>query len=400
MTEALEPNIVPEWADENTSKQLPVLRRKGEGQRLEYMREFPGQVRELAKEIAAFATSGGGLILIGVDDGGNLAGLTQTDTISERDELIRRIEGLANGTVSPSTTPKAGFAREGRNTVLFIRVHKGNQPVYYCNGKPYLRHLTESRPAKPEEVIARVLSWAGVAQTSEGIQVDESSEFHWKKHLDTILVDLLIVMDEMPRLKLNPGPDHLESTCEHSAQQLRNLVIEYLQDEEALAESLDGLADDCDQIVATLSSRHSGMWDLLERGCPPVRKRAADLRRNLIGDSVAGDLLLAEAARSITVAPRKLRRLLERFDQMIGCHRQDDVLAEAGGVGEELLPLTYSRLGFLSDDDMNRLREAAMDIHLLLNHEQWYDTYGSENQLKDRITEQTKVIETVASKID
>ena len=134
------------------------------------MQQFPSQVRDLGKEIAAFATSGGGVILIGVDDVGRLIGLAHMDQVSERDNYLRRIQGIAHGTVAPPITPHVGFACEGSTTVLFIRVQEGNQPVYYCEGRPYIRHLTESRPAKPEEVVARVMQYASARTASEPSQ--------------------------------------------------------------------------------------------------------------------------------------------------------------------------------------------------------------------------------------
>jgi hypothetical protein len=47
----------PPWADEQLSKDLPHLRARGENQDLEYMESFPQNMRDLGKEIAAFATS-------------------------------------------------------------------------------------------------------------------------------------------------------------------------------------------------------------------------------------------------------------------------------------------------------------------------------------------------------
>ena len=49
---------MPQWADERLSADLPVLRARGESQELEYIESFPQNVRELGKEIAAFATCG------------------------------------------------------------------------------------------------------------------------------------------------------------------------------------------------------------------------------------------------------------------------------------------------------------------------------------------------------
>ena len=90
---------LPGGADEEVSRQLPTLRSRGEGQHIEYMRSFPEQARDLGKEIAAFASSGGGRILIGVEDDGSLRGVLQIEDPAERDRLVKRVEGICRGTV-------------------------------------------------------------------------------------------------------------------------------------------------------------------------------------------------------------------------------------------------------------------------------------------------------------
>ncbi len=65
---------LPDWADTRLSGELAILRSRGEGQNLEFKREFPKQATDLAKEIAAFATSNQGTILLGVSDSGDLVG--------------------------------------------------------------------------------------------------------------------------------------------------------------------------------------------------------------------------------------------------------------------------------------------------------------------------------------
>jgi predicted HTH transcriptional regulator len=88
---------MPDWADEQLSKDLPVLRAQGEGQQLEYIESFPANTRDLAREIAAFATSNTGTILIGVADSGDLVGVEGAESLEARDSLLRRIEGICRG---------------------------------------------------------------------------------------------------------------------------------------------------------------------------------------------------------------------------------------------------------------------------------------------------------------
>ncbi len=147
------------WADPEFSSRLPELRAQGEGTSLEYMASFPSSVRELGKEIAALATSGGGLILLGVADDGDLAGLGDMTSSEARDSVLRRLEGICHGMVKPSVTPHVTFGAENGEAVLGIDVPRGSEPVYYCNNVPYLRHLTEARPAEPHEVVELVRAW-------------------------------------------------------------------------------------------------------------------------------------------------------------------------------------------------------------------------------------------------
>jgi hypothetical protein len=44
------------------------------------------------------------------------------------------------------------FEQHGQAWVARIEVPKGPEPVYFSNDKPYIRHGSTSRPAKPQEV--------------------------------------------------------------------------------------------------------------------------------------------------------------------------------------------------------------------------------------------------------
>lgn len=149
----------PLWADADLSAELPLLRAKGEGQTLEYIELFPSNAQELAREVAALATSGGGTILLGVDDEGGLTGLNEALSVRGRDEIVRRIEGICRGPVKPAITPTVRIGWDAGVAVVVLVIPRGSQPMYYCNGKPYVRHLSESRPAEPHEVIEKIHAW-------------------------------------------------------------------------------------------------------------------------------------------------------------------------------------------------------------------------------------------------
>ena len=64
--------IIPKWASEEISAQLPKLRETGETNSVDFKEDFPDQAHRLGKEIAAMATSGGGRIFLGPISGGRI----------------------------------------------------------------------------------------------------------------------------------------------------------------------------------------------------------------------------------------------------------------------------------------------------------------------------------------
>jgi predicted HTH transcriptional regulator len=147
---------IPAWANVELSQDLPALRASGEGWDLEYKRELPAQAHEIATEIAAFATSGGGRILIGVSDTGELVGLDAASA-DAADKLRLRAQGILKN-VRPGVKADVLVGSEDGKTVLYIRLGKQDEPIYYYDYRPYIRVGTMSRPAEPEEVKERV--WA------------------------------------------------------------------------------------------------------------------------------------------------------------------------------------------------------------------------------------------------
>lgn len=128
----------------------------GEGQEIEFIQEYPKQAHDLAKEIAAFATSNPGTIYLGVDDDGKVIGIPDIDTIAGKDALRLRIEGVCSNSVLPAIIAKVEFERysalDTELDIAVIKVPRGPAPVYYSNNIPYVRHVSRSRPAQHQEV--------------------------------------------------------------------------------------------------------------------------------------------------------------------------------------------------------------------------------------------------------
>jgi predicted HTH transcriptional regulator len=137
----------PAWANEEITKLLPEIRAKGEGPSYEFKEDFPEQSHGLAKEVAAVATSGGGLILIGVRDDGTVAGLDE----NERDKLYHRAKGIASQ-VQPRVDCDVSLCYDEKFILVVCIRDKQSEPVFYYDYRPYLRDGRSSRPATPDEV--------------------------------------------------------------------------------------------------------------------------------------------------------------------------------------------------------------------------------------------------------
>lgn len=136
---------------------IAALIAAGEGQIVDFKDynsvESPDLQRDLAKHIAAFATGGGGILLIGVRDDGAISGISGADSIAGRDRWRKAIFA-ASRSVKPAIIVAPEFLDVGGLVVLAVRVPHGAEPVYYVANRPYIRDGQASRPAEPDEVKA------------------------------------------------------------------------------------------------------------------------------------------------------------------------------------------------------------------------------------------------------
>ena len=99
--------------------------RQGEGQFLEFKKKTD-HPDKIVRELVAFANSGGGVLLIGVDDNGTISGLKFPD----EDQYV--MEAALYQYSKPS--PIVSFSRvklNGKNEILQLTVSPGNQKPYY-----------------------------------------------------------------------------------------------------------------------------------------------------------------------------------------------------------------------------------------------------------------------------
>ena len=144
---------------------LEFALRDGEGWHIEFKECMPDQARDLAIEVAALSSQGGGgTIFLGVRDNGDILGIGGVETVKDRDQWRHRIAQIATRVVQPPNPVTVYFNERDGLGLIKIWVPEGSAPIYYVDHIAYIRNLDESRKATPEEIeeyIARRSSTGG-----------------------------------------------------------------------------------------------------------------------------------------------------------------------------------------------------------------------------------------------
>jgi len=114
-----------------------------EGQFIEFKTAISAS---LSKELAAFANSGGGAILLGVDDKGAVKGITNPN------RQISVIESYARN-LDPALPVKVKLHKIEDKEILLIEIPDGKDKPYSCSEGFYLRSGASTQKMKRDEII-------------------------------------------------------------------------------------------------------------------------------------------------------------------------------------------------------------------------------------------------------
>lgn len=374
--------VVPSWIDETLSETLPVLRDRGEGQHLEFMVEYPKNGYELSREIAAFASSNAGTILIGVSDDGELIGLPDLDTNNGRDTILRRVEGVCSGNIRPAITPVVKFAQEVDAVVLVIEVPRGSQPIYYSKNTPYIRHLSSSRPAEPHEVIDRISEWfkTSPVKATEG---DPKSQF--LSSIAESMVTTLMLADQVEERNVKPWLDYLQYQAKGIAGQLRELAAEGIAAETNLDTPLRDIADWLDRAGSHVHTMGGESWKTYTRYWAAAREHAQKVMAAHIYSVPLSDSSQEETSDLIRKALRQLADLDNRAKDMADNARMEELQSETSRIGSLLLRLSYYRIDDIAPGLGAALRPLASDLDLLETERLYMDGGQSVSRILEKL---------------
>jgi len=387
---------LPSWVDEQLSSDLPILRSQGEGQHLEFKEIFPQNTRDLAKEIAAFATSNQGTILVGVSDSGDLVGITGADDQKERDSILKRLEGICRGTVKPAITPIAKFAYENELVVLVINVPHGKQPVYYSGNTPYLRHLTESRPAEPHEVVDLIsehLINRGIGEDKGGD--DLRSSFY--SELARIIGDTLIYANQVDERNVNPWLDQWRSAFGYAAEELRELAAQDLAIDDNLDEELRDIANSLDEVSKFRLTL--GCGPALDKLVKKAKEKLESIKGSKIDNIALSQDSLDYIKETIITTARKLRDLVTRSNDLVESGNIEELQEDASELGYDILRVSKFNIVNLGKGVKESLIDVGRTLHLIETMRISMDGGASMRAIVEKIAQSSDDLETIIKNI-
>jgi hypothetical protein len=125
-------------------EQLNSILSRGEGQHAEFKSDFPKQAHKIAKSMVAFSNSGGGIILMGVDNDGSPVGIRSPS------DAVDRLADIAKG-CNPPLWPTIGRTYITLD-VTVVYAELSHSPISMYGGKVYIRVGATSREASGKEI--------------------------------------------------------------------------------------------------------------------------------------------------------------------------------------------------------------------------------------------------------
>ena len=118
----------------------------------------------LAAELVAFSNSDGGQLFLGVDDSGNVTGLTSLDVA----RLNQLISNVASQSVRPSINPQTENIIHPNGLVMVVSVSPGiSKPYMDKDGVVWVKNGADKRRATSREEIQRMFQRAGLIHGDE-----------------------------------------------------------------------------------------------------------------------------------------------------------------------------------------------------------------------------------------
>lgn len=178
---AFGPNVVQRLLDGDPETVIGLARER-EGQWVELKQYIP-QTAELARNLAGFANSGGGLLIIGVDEGGAVLGHHEADA----DMVRNRMRAAATGFAWLVHVRQASL---DDSWLTWSLVSASSEPVVTADGRYWTRvsgQVQQAELPKPNQLTDEQAEELGLSARSEPIRVFVAMSF--REEQEPALVD-------------------------------------------------------------------------------------------------------------------------------------------------------------------------------------------------------------------
>lgn len=343
----------PKWVNVELSEKYAKLIPKGESYTLEFKKIIERPER-LTKEIAAFATSVDGVILIGVDDKTKeVVGIPNGKDNKVRDAMIQKLEGYCSGSAKPPINVSFEFLLIENLVVLAMIIPKGPEPVYYnTNNVPYMRFNTEARPADPFSV------YKFFEQHFTGV-IDPEKDISCK--LVNYMRDILIVLDQAKHRQVNPWSDLWKSELGEIANELREIAISDVAETYKFDDDLNQLAKTLYSLSKLVESTRVGPEELIVQ----VRDKVQNFRDKYLRNVQLSDENYHQILEIIFKVQKKLNALLGRSDQLISDLNDEELMEVASGIGKYLLTVCYYDINSFLNGKQEDLKNIGTKLNLI-----------------------------------
>lgn len=375
---------LPDWADSDLSGEIAMIAAIGETQEVEFKATIPQQVSNLAKEIAGFATSNAGRIIIGIEDDGTIRGLDHSDRAA-RATLTERIEGLCANAVQPSITPTLKYAVVDDKAVLAIEVPEGSAPVYYSANIPYLRQMTAARPMAPDEVVAHIVAWyeAGTEDSRE------TAEARFLGELAEFLVDADVAAREARIRSGKPWSDMLRSSAGYLASRARELAASAPNELIDTAAPLGEIAEAFDIMAHERTAMNRSRAPFFG-AIDTILETIDAIRPRWLPHEIFGEETEANQREQVGKISRQLAGLVSRATERERFLRTQEILEEAAGYGDTLARLASAGVALGGTERVERLRDIAEAIRELETRRLPMDGGASINRMIDDLEKESE----------
>ncbi len=171
---------------------------------------------DLAHELAALASIGG-KIYIGISDDRTVKGIGGSHQ-AWQEKLFER----AVGRVKPKVNWKSYYFVDPATGLSLIRIDVlEGEPIYYVQGKPYIREGTTSRPAEPEEVKAHFKEYFAnhgpiLPTELERLKNDNHEQAEVVSWITNVLMNILSSLNLYEQKEVDPQLERLKIELESS----------------------------------------------------------------------------------------------------------------------------------------------------------------------------------------